>query len=218
MMNKLNNKGMTLIELLLAFMITSAIVVSMLNFIMNFQTESITLEKKNEISSYKNVITKLIQTDLIKGEVKNVISSFNVSGNTTTYIFTFNFNKSLSTVKNITSKTLTVSASSDNIKNNYIIYPDVNNKGELQNVRYDIPNITCTGSSCNNNQFTRFSSINTNINDVYNTLDNTGTNSGTVYFDLDIGIASLDNIGDNHIHITAPLNYKYCVVTSENYY
>ena len=83
-MKRINNKGMTLVELIICFVIVSAIVVSMFNIIMSYQTEEITESSRSDIIEYKNVITKLIQTDIIKGELKNVkrISKTNTSTGT----------------------------------------------------------------------------------------------------------------------------------------
>ena len=218
-MKRINNKGMTLVELIICFVIVSAIVVSMFNIIMSYQTEEITESSRSDIIEYKNVITKLIQTDIIKGELKNVkrISKTNTSTGTS-YKFVLTFNKSLSSSKDIKEKTLEIHASDTDYQNNYIIYDDINNLGTVQKVKYLLPSSddNCTSSSdCN---ITRFTSINNNINEGTNSenvgsniIDNvTKTNLATTYFDFELTISENNVGGDYHIKIIAPLNYSYC--------
>lgn len=217
----MGNKGMTLIELLIGFLVTSAIVVSMFNFILDFSGDEQNLKKKIDIRTYKNIVTKLIQTDIIKNELKSV----SVSSNGNNYDFLLTFNTPFENT-GITTKNLIVHASSNNKDDNFIVYDDINNLGQKQKVRYDLPNTSCTGSKCRagsstDSDFTRFSSIGTNIHDVYNTIDPiTQTNYGVNYFSLDIAISSPEEVGDNHILIVAPLNYRYCKITDkdEEYY
>ncbi len=221
---KLDNKGMTIAELLIGFMIASALAVALTNFILNYSNEEIDLEKKNEIVDYKNIITKQIQTDIIKGEIKNVVANSYKSGSTTIYRFTLNYNIPLRASNgrgNIYSKQLEIHANSNVKSENYIVYDDINNLGYTQKVKYDLPDTECTSSDCTGVKFTRFSSINTNVHDAYNTIDPiTNTNYGINYFSLDITISAPEEIGDNHILIVAPLNYRYCKVTNndEKYY
>lgn len=226
----INNKGMTLIELIISFAITTAIVVSMFNVILNYQTEQSTETIKSDIISYKNMITKLIQTDIIRGELRSVrIDEKKHENNYTQYKFTFKFQKSIdfSQKNNIYKKELTIYAS--DTLNNYIIYDDVNNKGQIQPVKYFLPNIG-TGQIETKDQnivdtnLTKFTTINTNITEDTNPhsfddncfLDPTRNNciddlnQRVNFFNLDIAISNNELGGDYHIKIVAPLNYSYC--------
>ncbi len=226
----INNKGMTLIELIISFAITTAIVVSMFNVILNYQTEQSTETIKSDIISYKNMITKLIQTDIIRGELRSVrIDEKKHENNYTQYKFTFKFQKSIdfSQKNNIYKKELTIYAS--DTLNNYIIYDDVNNKGQIQPVKYFLPNIG-TGQietkdqNIVNTNLTKFTTINTNITEDTNPhsfddncfLDPTRNNciddlnQRVNFFNLDIAISNNELGGDYHIKIVAPLNYSYC--------
>lgn len=226
----INNKGMTLIELLISFAITTAIVVSMFNVILNYQTEQSTEAIKSDIISYKNMITKLIQTDIIRGELRSVrVDQKKHENNYTQYKFTFKFQKSIDFTQknNIHQKELTIYAS-DSL-NNYIIYDDVNDKGQLQPVKYYLPNIgtgrieTKDGNTIATN-LTKFTTINTNMTTNTNPhsfddncyLDPTRNNCIDDlnqifnFFNLDIAISNNELGGDYHIKIIAPLNYSYC--------
>lgn len=232
----MDNKGMTLIELIVGFALASAVTVSLFNFITNYSNEEENERKANEITNYKNIITKVLQTDIIKYELLSVEKenpSVSQNGDTV-YTFRLTFNKNFdNTSTNV--KTLKISTSREDEDKNYIEYPDVNNFGALQTVRYDIPNVKCTGVNCEKEvydsttnkctgsssdspdcvnmslDFTYLSSVETNIHDDNNKIDPvTKTNYGTNYFKLDITITTPENIENSHILIISPLNYKYC--------
>lgn len=63
---KLNNKGMTAIEILITFVIVVVIVVSMYDGIMDLKTRESIASYKLSLVTYKNLLTKDIQDDLIK--------------------------------------------------------------------------------------------------------------------------------------------------------
>lgn len=224
-MKKLNNKGMTLIELLISFAITSAIVVSMFNVILNYQTEQSTEALKSDIIAYKNTITKLIQADIIKGELKSVdIKPIKQVNNYTEYGFILTFNRNLGSSSlsdpdslgsgGVLVKELTVRTS--NTEENYITYDDINNKGVLQSVKYALPSVgkgiipAKDNQSTTETNLTKFTAVSTNVNDYTKVDPVTFLNLGINYFDLDITISNNELGGDYHIKIIAPLNYSYC--------
>ncbi len=63
---KLNNKGITTIEVLLCFVIIVIISVSMYNTVSTYNDKRIIEGYKQEVISYKNNLTKIIQDDFIK--------------------------------------------------------------------------------------------------------------------------------------------------------
>ncbi len=69
---KLNKKGITSVELLVSFIIVSVIVISMYNFIMNYQNKAQIQNINSEVITYSNNIQKIIQDDLIKRHLINV--------------------------------------------------------------------------------------------------------------------------------------------------
>lgn len=68
-MKKLNKKGMTSIEMLISFIITVAIVVSMFDVVMNYKNKQQIESIKNNIITYANSLQKTVQDDLIKGHL-----------------------------------------------------------------------------------------------------------------------------------------------------
>lgn len=215
-MKTLNNKGLTLIELLVSVAIASAIVISMFSVIMNYQTEQSTEAIKGEIISYKNNITKLIQTDAIKGELKSVkLNQIEKRANYSQYTFILKFNKTVdfsANNKSIYEKKLIIRMS--DTSDNYIIYTDINNEGNAQEVKYKLPNTgqgTITNKETNAKIITnlnKFSAISTNIEENTPLVDD--LNIGVNYFDLDIIISNNELGGDYHIKIVTLLNYPYC--------
>ena len=65
-MRKLNNKGITTIEVLICFVLVVIITVSMYATISNFNEKKVLEGYKEQILNYKNLLTKDIQDDLIK--------------------------------------------------------------------------------------------------------------------------------------------------------
>jgi len=63
---KLNNKGITTIEILICFVLVVIITVSMYTIISTFNEKKIIEGYKEEITTYKNTLTKEIQDDFIK--------------------------------------------------------------------------------------------------------------------------------------------------------
>lgn len=65
-MKKLNNKGITTIEVIICFVLVVVITVSMYSTISNFNQKRTLESYKSEIYTYKNTLTKTIQDDFIK--------------------------------------------------------------------------------------------------------------------------------------------------------
>lgn len=65
-MKKLNNKGLTIIEVVLCFVLVSIITVSMYSVISTFNEKRIQEKIKEEIFAYRNLLTKDIEDDFIK--------------------------------------------------------------------------------------------------------------------------------------------------------
>jgi len=73
-MKKLNNHGLTAVEVLICFSITAVIVISLFKIINNFNEKQTVESRKNLIETYKNTVTKTIQDDILtKGGVKQVV-------------------------------------------------------------------------------------------------------------------------------------------------
>ena len=83
-MKKLNNKGMTTIEVILCFVLISTIAVSLFATISSFNEKRIIEGYKAEVTTYKNIVTKDIQNDIIKRGLINVIKN---NENSFTFVF-----------------------------------------------------------------------------------------------------------------------------------
>lgn len=203
--NNLNNKGMTLIELLICFVIVSVIVVALFNTIMNYKTKEQTEDIKKTVITYKNVITKVIQTDIIKHD----LASYTLLEEPTTssgenareeWKIKLTFNEAFEDAS--TEKTLTIVRGN---KVNYIKYPDVVKEGSnwhQQEIQYDLESTDIV------NDVDVISNNTTNkikYNDIrfaYVSLKQYGN-----IFSLDIPIYHSELGTNYHINITAPLNY-----------
>lgn len=79
-MKRLNEKGMTTVEILVCFVLISIISVSMYTTISTYNNKENIESVKEKIYTYKNTLTKIIQDDLIKNGLTNAtINSQNIS-------------------------------------------------------------------------------------------------------------------------------------------
>lgn len=109
-MKKLNNKGLTAIEVLVCFVIISIIVISMFNIINNYKNKRDLESYKLDITTYKNTVTKTIYDDIIKNDgvisatIKQ-IEGTTIDNSTEAYLQdTFKYEIDLTYVNNKTSK------------------------------------------------------------------------------------------------------------------
>lgn len=65
-MKKLNNHGLTAVEVLICFSITAVIVISLFKIINNFNEKQTIESRKNLIETYKNTVTKTIMDDILQ--------------------------------------------------------------------------------------------------------------------------------------------------------
>ncbi len=216
-MVKINNKGLSLVEVVLAMAVVSGVVISMFHVIMTYQTEEVEETIKSDIIEYKNIMTKIVQDDIIYHNLQAVALEAKTSSK---YTFKLYFKKPFGSIYY---KTLTINSSDTNVSSNYIEYQDYKGSG-MSTIHYELPNVdanpNCNSTECN---ISRFSSINTNINVVdtgtyrdYSNkyiLDSDGlfyNSLGFSYFNLDITISNPNVEVDNHILISSPLDYSYC--------
>lgn len=95
---KLNKKGITSVELLICFIIISAIVVSMYNLILNYKNKEHIETINNEVIAFSNNLQKVIQNDLIMGHLVDITS---ISGDGHSASFSFDNPSSYSTTISI---------------------------------------------------------------------------------------------------------------------
>lgn len=69
---KLNNKGMSIIEIVLTFALIMVMVIGMLTIIMSYRDKASLSIKKLEMDTFKNTLTKDIQDDILKLGIEEV--------------------------------------------------------------------------------------------------------------------------------------------------
>lgn len=86
MIKKLNNSGLTVVEILVCFSIVVVIVMSMFKVVNNQKAKQEIESTKNSMLTYKNEVTKTIEEDIIDGSgVKSCTINEDTSGNYNTY-------------------------------------------------------------------------------------------------------------------------------------
>ena len=91
MKKKLNDKGLTVIEILVCFSIVVVIVMSMFKVVNNQKSKQEIESAKNSMLTYKNEVTKTIEEDIIKyGGISNV--EITPAENDNPYIITYQLN------------------------------------------------------------------------------------------------------------------------------
>ncbi len=69
---KLNNKGMSIIEIVLTFALIMVMVIGMLTIVMSYRDKASLSIKKLEMDTFKNTLTKDIQDDILKLGIEEV--------------------------------------------------------------------------------------------------------------------------------------------------
>lgn len=206
---KLDNKGMTLIELVICFVVVAIIVISLLNTIMNIKAKEQTEDIRKTVISYKNVITKVIQTDIIKNDLKAYTDKEPTSGANSTsneeWVLNMEFNEPFCSDASggVTKKELKIVRGN---RENYIVYPDIVQNVDgicvSQNVKYKLETTTdvydVDVSSSDKTGKTKYS----DIRFAYVSVKTYGN-----IFTLDIPIYHSELGTKYHVKIVAPLNY-----------
>ena len=118
-MKKLNNKGMTTIEVILCFVLVVIVTMSMYETISTFNEKRIEEESKSKIYSYKNNITKEIQDDLIKKGVISASVATSTSTEQNVWTATINLKDGSTKTLRVTQQLVIAEGSNDNSKIEY---------------------------------------------------------------------------------------------------
>lgn len=207
-MIKLNNKGMTSIEILICFIIVAAITVSLFDVVSTYKTKQQVESNKSIVLKYKNSLTKIINDDVIKYKLSSISNlSQDSDEEKTTYSVTLYFEKNMLTGGGCRgnyqaigcNKILQItkySKSSDtlNSKVDNIVYPEIVN-GSVRNSTYTLPDVGggFVEDSDDIVKDIRFSDIR-----IENVIDNAV---------LDITIFHHELSNYYHIQVIAPTNY-----------
>ena len=87
-MKRLNNKGITTIEVIICFVLVVIITVSMYSTVSSFNEKRILEQEKEEIYSWKNTLTKEIEDDFIKIGLTHALYERTIDNSTKTTIHT----------------------------------------------------------------------------------------------------------------------------------
>ena len=199
MIKGLNNKGMTAIEVLISFVVVVMLSVSMYNTVVTYQNKQQIESFKEKIMTYKNLLTKEINDDLIKKGLiavtyteEDVSASGTVVGN----VYTIKFTLKNGQVKQLIVTNIRASADGSDIASEndqddqfIIAYGNIGNE-----IEYPIPNL---GSTKNTN--------NKVLYDLrINTVD-VSTDDGI--FSLFIGFIHPDLESRYNFNIVCPINF-----------
>ena len=177
----MNNKGVTVVEILVSFVIISVIVVGMMNVVYLYRGKVSTSNYRKQLITYKNTLTSDIYDDILKKKVYDVKRC--TTNSTRCIEFRFGVDAS-----NLTSKKLEISDSSTEagIKDKYIAYG-----GQIYKIFEELPN----GVS----NLKKYESLKFTTNSIILIEDNLGTD---VVYHVDIGINHVDMIDDFGLHLT----------------
>lgn len=193
-MRKLNNKGMTTTELLITFVIVASVVLSLYVSIANLRSKEITASYKQSITTYKDLLTREIQTDIITKRLTNATIENSLQGNVLVLKFSDNIEKKLrigyAYPANIASAN--VCSNPTGTLNSSIIYG---------NEEHPLPTLGATALSTN------LGCVNVNSLRI--------KQEGTPYFKIENNILTINiklyhpDLGNKYsINIVAPINYN----------
>lgn len=203
-MKRLNNKGLTIIEVILCFVLISVITVSLYAVISVFNEKRIQEKFKGEIISYINVLTKDIEDDFIDiGVASASVSETSSGAGNKTYTLTCIL-KDGTKRQLIVSRTLNATdyrdgvnasetaAVDDNFSIRYGVYTDGNSSNVME---YPLPDL---GSTVDNGKKSKILSI--------NKLDIAVSEDRTV--NIFIGLFHPELGRRYAINIVTPINYN----------
>ena len=138
---KLNNKGMSIVELIISFIILMAIILGMFQIIYSLNQDTLNLKKEKELLEYKTILTSKIQDDLIMLKYKKFTSCTNITENdniTCKNLVFDDVTKQL--LINISEKTITYDNINYEIPNNdYLDFIDVSVESDGDFLKIMIP-------------------------------------------------------------------------------
>jgi len=189
---KLNNKGISIIETILSFVLIMVMVTGMLVIVMNYRNKAALSIEKLELDTFKNTLTQDIQKDILTLGLKEInhegsCSSLTSIDNCINIVFQDNTSKALGISK--------VSVNDRNsIENKYIYY---------DGIKYELTEVL-PATIPENRTLIDFQSIIIDNKPILKT-DKSVLEDGTVVYlyAIDINISHIDFKQDFGIHIVA---------------
>lgn len=187
---KLNNKGLTVIELILCFTVLIVLVFGMFNVVLDIKDYSETKEIEQELLGFKNRIIYMIQDDLINKGLKNTSntcpSSYEKKYSTKCLKITFNDNDIKYLIIEPSTKIINYGDETYKIPNSTIIeFLDETNIGLCTNTTItNNKNSYKNKTDCENNGFTWIGNFDTYQNITFTNKDNVLT-IDVPYYEID---------------------------------
>lgn len=177
----MNNKGVTVIEILVSFILISILVIGMMNVVYLYRGKINTSNYRKQLITYKNTLTKDIYNDILKKKVYDVKRC--EDDERRCIEFTFGL-----TEDSFVTKRLEISKSStdEEKRNKYISYG-----GQIYKIYEELPSYL---SNLNKYEALKFTN-----DSILFTIDNLGTD---VVYHVHIPINHVDMIDDFGIHLT----------------
>lgn len=170
----MNNKGVTVVEILVSFVLISIIVVGMMNVVYLYRGKISTSNYRKQLITYKNTLTRDIYDDILTKKVKNVVR---LSDRSIQIVFSDDSTKNLE---------VSDTSTEAGIKNKYISYG-----GQIYKIYEELPSEVT--------DLKKYESLKFTTNSVILTEDNLGTD---VVYHVDIGINHIDMPDDFGLHLT----------------
>ena len=192
-MKKLNNKGITIIEILLCFVLVIGITASLFSSLNNYKEKQQLESNRNAITTYKNLLTKDIQDDLIYKKLKSAtVTTTSENDHSIKYKIDLLLENNVTNVLTITKKLAAYPDEVVTIDQDDFFMIEYMNEGKLE--KYPLPNL---GSSKNQNNKT--------IYDLK--INNIGINTNNNILSIYIGLYHPEFGKRYAIDIVSPINY-----------
>ncbi len=121
-MKPMSQRGFTTIELLVCFIVVSAISISLFGVVMNFKERQQVASIRSDVTTYKNTLTKTIMDDVAKNKINYVYSP---DGTNTNIYIVYSDGEYSSIQVNPTTNTIRYSSKKSyyNMISSYLNYP-----------------------------------------------------------------------------------------------
>ena len=200
-MMKLNNKGMTTVEILVTFVIVVIIVTSLYSSVVALKNKETIASYKESLIAYRDLLTRDIQKDLIEKGLSNFSHTVDTNNATDTIHLTLGNNQQKTIV--ITHKTGCQAITEEEVSDSDLCPTHNKSDGDQYNIKYGdieykLPNIGSDKNIGNKNIYDlKIDSV--SVDEV------SGENN---IFDLKIIFYHPDLGTKYSMHITSPINFE----------
>ena len=203
MTNRLNNKGMTIVEIVLTFSLIMIIIIGLLTIVVNYRNRIAVSLEKLKLETFKNNVTQDVYNDILKFGVEK-IEDFSDTNDSSNKCYGLNLNRCIViTFQNGEQKEFGTSKvdidDRNSIINKYIFYDGI--KYKLKDI---LPDTLPEGSDETLRHWRDLQTITINDDGIFNSNHSVLEDGTQVYiYNIDIGISHIDYEDDFGIHIIA---------------